>query len=49
LSRLLGDGRRLATSQEQRERVMSCTDAEQLDLWLDRASTATTTAEVFAD
>lgn len=43
------DARGLAPSQEQRQRVMSCTDPAQLDLWFDRAITASTAAEVFAD
>jgi hypothetical protein len=43
------DARRLAPSKEQRQRVMSCTDSMQLDLWFDRAITAGTAAEVFAD
>jgi hypothetical protein len=43
------DARRLATSQEQRQRVMSCTDEARLDLWLTRAITAATADEVFAD
>jgi hypothetical protein len=43
------DARRLAPSKEQRQRVMSCTDSAQLDLWFDRAITAITAAEVFAD
>jgi hypothetical protein len=43
------DARGLASSEEQRQRVMSCTDAAQLDIWLDRAITADTTDEVFAD
>jgi hypothetical protein len=29
--------------------VTACTDAAQLDLWFDRAITASTAAEVFAD
>jgi hypothetical protein len=41
--------RHLAPSQEQRQRVTSCTDSAQLDLWFDRAITAGTAAEVFAD
>jgi hypothetical protein len=40
--------RGLVLSQEQRDQVMSCTDAAQLDRWLDRAVTAGTAAEVFA-
>jgi len=43
------DARGLALSQEQRQQVMSCTDAVQLDLWFDRTITAGTAAEVFAD
>jgi hypothetical protein len=43
------DARHLAPSNEQRERVLSCTDAVQLDLWLTRAITAGSAAEVFAD
>jgi hypothetical protein len=43
------DARGLASSQEQRQRVMSCTDAAQLDIWLDRAITADTTDELFPD
>jgi hypothetical protein len=43
------DARRLAPSEEQRQRVISCTDAAQLDLWLDRAITADTVDEIFAD
>jgi flagellar biosynthesis/type III secretory pathway protein FliH len=43
------DARRLAPSKEQRKQVASCTDTAQLDLWFDRAITAATAAEVFAD
>ena len=43
------DARHLGPSQEQRQRVTSCTDPAQLDLWFDRAVTAKTAAEVFAD
>jgi hypothetical protein len=42
------DARHLDPSQEQRDRVTSCTNAAQLDLWFDRAITAGTAAEVFA-
>jgi hypothetical protein len=38
-----------APSPEQRQRVTACTDPTQLDLWFDRAITASTAAEVFAD
>jgi hypothetical protein len=48
LLRLL-DARGLDLTQEQREQVTSCTDAAQLDRWFDRAITASTAAEVFAD
>jgi hypothetical protein len=41
--------RHLAPSPEQRQRVTACTDPTQLDLWFDRAITAGTAAEVFAD
>jgi hypothetical protein len=43
------DARHLAPSREQRQRVTSCTDPAQLDLWFDRAITAGTATEVFAD
>ena len=43
------DARRLAPSKDQRQQVTSCTDTAQLDLWFDRAITAGTAAEVFAD
>ena len=43
------DARDLAPSQEQRQRVTSCTDPAQLGLWFDRAITAGTVTEVFAD
>ena len=43
------DARLLAPSQEQRERVTSCTDFAQLGVWFDRAITAATADEVFAD
>ena len=43
------DARHLAPSREQRQRVTSCTDSAQLNLWFDRAITAGTAAEVFAD
>jgi hypothetical protein len=48
LLRLL-DARGLAPSQEQRHLVASSSDPAQLDLWFDRAITARTAAEVFAD
>jgi len=43
------DARHLAPTAEQRRQVASCTDSAQLDLWFDRAITAGTAAEVFAD
>jgi hypothetical protein len=30
-----------------REQILSCTDTSQLDIWLDRAATATSLEEVF--
>jgi hypothetical protein len=41
--------RHLAPTPEQRQRVTACTDPAQMDLWFDRAITAGTAAEVFAD
>jgi hypothetical protein len=43
------DARGLAPTGEQRQQVLSSTDPAQLDLWFDRAITASTAAEVFAD
>jgi hypothetical protein len=43
------DARHLAPSKDQRQRVTSCTDSAQLDLWFDRAITAGSATEVFAD
>jgi hypothetical protein len=48
LLRLLA-ARGLAPSEAQRSLVASCTDPAQLDIWFDRAITAVTAAEVFAD
>jgi hypothetical protein len=48
LLRLLA-ARGLAPSEAQRSLVASCTDPAQLDIWFDRAITAATAAEVFAD
>ncbi len=45
----LMSARGLAPSQAQQNRVTSCTDPAQLDLWFDRAVTAATAAEVFTD
>jgi len=41
--------RAIATSVEQRERVLACSDVATLEAWLDRAATATTAREVFGD
>ena len=43
------DARGVSLSPEQRQRVTSSTDPAQLNLWFDRAITASTAAEVFAD
>jgi hypothetical protein len=43
------DVRNLAPSPEQRQRVTSCSDVAQLDVWFGRAATVATAAEVFAD
>lgn len=43
------DARHLGATEEQRQQVTSCTDAAQLDIWLDRAITAGSADEVFAD
>ncbi|MGH3209384.1 MAG: hypothetical protein ACRDNO_16650 [Trebonia sp.] len=43
------DIRGLAPSQEQRQRVAASTNPAQLDRWFDRAITASTAAEVFAE
>jgi hypothetical protein len=45
----LMSARGLTPSQAQQNRVTSCTDSAQLDLWFDRAVTAVTAAGVFAD
>ena len=42
------DRRGLAPSQAQRQKVTSCSDTAQLDVWFDRAITAATADEVFA-
>jgi hypothetical protein len=39
--------RGLTVTEQQREKVTSCTDSAQLDRWFDRALTAATAAEVF--
>lgn len=41
------DKRGVVLSEDQRARVEGCTDLDQLDVWLDRAVTATRAAEVF--
>jgi hypothetical protein len=43
------DVRGIATSQAQRDLVIASADSAQLDRWFDRAITASTAAEVFAD
>lgn len=43
------DARGLAPTDEQRQQVTASTDPAQLDRWFDRAITARTAAEVFAD
>ena len=45
--RRLMDAREMAFSEETWRRIASCEDLELLDLWFDRALTATTAAEVF--
>ncbi|GAA2052956.1 hypothetical protein GCM10009839_70820 [Catenulispora yoronensis] len=41
------DRREIRVSQEQRALYSVCSDADQLNTWLDRAITATTAAEIF--
>ena len=41
--------RGLHLTAEQRELIMSCSDAGQLDLWLSRAVEATSASEIFKD
>lgn len=43
------NARHLKPTQDQRELVNAATDLAQLDRWFDRALTADTAAEVFAD
>jgi hypothetical protein len=43
------EARGLAISNEQRERITSCTDLEQLDRWIRRAATIATTDELFSE
>ncbi|MFM9448379.1 hypothetical protein [Streptomyces acidiscabies] len=43
------DGRGVPLSEADRERIESCADLTVLDRWLDRAITATTADEVFAE
>ncbi|MEV7204422.1 MULTISPECIES: hypothetical protein [unclassified Streptomyces] len=45
---LLGD-RGVEVSEEARERILGCQDLEILDVWLRRATTAVSVAEVFGD
>lgn len=46
LDRIL-DKRGIMVSAEQRTRVLSCDDLDQLDEWIERAATATCASEVF--
>jgi hypothetical protein len=41
--------RGIVLTREQHDMVMSCTDTDQLDTWLDRASAATSADDVFKD
>jgi hypothetical protein len=41
------DARRIAVTDQERERVISCTDLTQLDQWFDRAVSANTAADIF--
>jgi hypothetical protein len=43
------EARELAVTDEQRERILSCTDREQLDRWVRKAVSVKTTDELFAD
>ena len=43
------DRRGIDVSDEDRERIASCDDLDMLDLWLDRAITATSASEVFME
>jgi hypothetical protein len=45
---LVLQARKVCVSQEARERIMSCTDLEQLERWLERAATVGTLDELFA-
>jgi hypothetical protein len=38
----------LAVSEDERNRILACQDRTVIDAWLDRAVTATTTAEIFS-
>lgn len=46
--RLLLAHRGIALMEEERERIVACTDGAQLDRWFERALTATSAAEIFA-
>jgi hypothetical protein len=41
--------RGLTVTQEQRDRILDCTDLETLDRWLDTAVVAASTDELFAE
>ncbi len=43
------DARGLKPTAEQREQVTACADTGQLDVWFDRALTATSAAQVFQE
>ncbi|MDJ1134645.1 hypothetical protein [Streptomyces iconiensis] len=47
--RAMLDRRGLNLSREEKERIFFCNDSELLDLWLRRATTAATAAEVFGE
>lgn len=38
---------RLLVTEEARQRILSCTDTQTLDRWVERAAVATTTEEIF--
>jgi hypothetical protein len=43
------EARAIGLTSEQRDRVLSCADIDQLDRWIDRAVTATSAEDVFKD
>lgn len=44
---LMLESRKVCVSKEARERITRCTDLEQLERWLSRAGTVTSTDELF--